>query len=171
MLVYNCDETGISLVRESCSRDGTENNVLTSAEKGKPHTLLAHVVASSHVLPYLQKRHVLNAMEGAVSNTLLMAIERVNSKVPVISRPYPLARLLLFLQDGHVLHTSIVLELAPTNQAHILLYFPAHTAHVLQPLDVSVFLKLTLYQVHTSAFRIGVSGHVLVSDQRECGGV
>ena len=40
------------------------------------------------------------------------------------------------IEDGHATHISI--ELAHANNVH-LLCLPAHTTHILQPLDVNVF--------------------------------
>ena len=45
----------------------------------------------------------------------------------------------LLIQDGHSSHISIeVIELACDNEVYILC-LPAHTTHILQPLDVGVF--------------------------------
>ena len=51
----------------------------------------------------------------------------------------PPARPVLLIKDGHTSHTSIeVIELACANNVD-LLCLPAHTTHILQPLDVGVF--------------------------------
>ena len=51
----------------------------------------------------------------------------------------PPARPVLLIEDGHSSHISLdVIGLAPDNGIH-LLCLPAHTTHLLQPLDVSVF--------------------------------
>ena len=45
-------------------------------------------------------------------------------------------RPVLLIQDGHASHMSIgLIELARANDVH-LLCLPAHTTHILQPLDV-----------------------------------
>ena len=51
----------------------------------------------------------------------------------------PPARPVILIQDGHTSHVSIqLIELARANNVHILC-LPAHTTHLLQPLDVGVF--------------------------------
>ena len=46
---------------------------------------------------------------------------------------------MLLIQDGHSSHVSIeLIECARANDIH-LLCLPAHTTHILQPLDVGVF--------------------------------
>ena len=51
----------------------------------------------------------------------------------------PCSRLVLLIQDGQSSHVSIeLIELALMNDVH-LLCIPAHTPHLLQPLDVGVF--------------------------------
>ena len=155
MLIYNCDETGISIVHKPgkvVAEMGRRNvYALTSAERGKTHTVLACVSASGHVLPpmiiYPRKRCVPDAMkEGAVPDTLFMSSETgwINSELYLQWFQFfldhiPPVRPVLLLEDGHASHTSIeVLELARANGVHILC-FPAHSTHVLQPLDVGVF--------------------------------
>ena len=55
------------------------------------------------------------------------------------SRAYSSTRPVLLLKDGHASHTTIeVIELARASNVHILC-LPAHTTHVLQPLDVGGF--------------------------------
>ena len=54
----------------------------------------------------------------------------------------PPARPVLLIQDGHGSHLSLdVIQLARENDIHFLC-LPAHTTHLLQPLDVSVFKSL-----------------------------
>ena len=51
----------------------------------------------------------------------------------------PSTRPVILIQDGHVSHILIPpIELAQKNNVH-LLCLPAHTTHILQPLDVRVF--------------------------------
>ena len=55
MLIYNCDETGISVVHKTgkvIAESGCRNvYAVTSAERGKMHTMLSCVSASGYVLP------------------------------------------------------------------------------------------------------------------------
>ena len=81
MLIYNLDETGITIVHKpgKVTAEVGRCNVyaVTSAEKlkGKTHTVIACVSASGYVLPpmmvYPRKRlPPANLREGAVPNTL-----------------------------------------------------------------------------------------------------
>ena len=84
--------------------------------------------------------------EGAVPNTLFEHSDNgwVNADLYVEWMKFfianiPPARPVLLIQDGHGSHVSIdVIELARANNIH-LLCLPAHTTHILQPLDVGVF--------------------------------
>jgi len=59
--------------------------------------------------------------------------------VTFFSKNIPPIRPVLLIHDGHASHISIeAIEFARTNNIHILC-LPAHTTHVLQPLDVGVF--------------------------------
>ena len=55
MQIYNCDETGVSVVHRTgkvvAEMGRHKVYAVTSAEKGKMHTVLACVSASGHVLP------------------------------------------------------------------------------------------------------------------------
>ena len=78
MLVYNVDETGISIVHTPAkvvTEVGRNVYSITSAEKGKTHTVLTCVSTSGYVLPpmlvYPRKRCVPEDMKlGAVPNVL-----------------------------------------------------------------------------------------------------
>ena len=80
-----------------------------------------------------------NFKEGALSNTLFAHSDNgwVNKDVYLEWFKFfldniPSARPVLLIQDGHASHLSI--ELARANEVHILC-LPAHTTHVLQPLE------------------------------------
>ena len=124
---------------------------ITSAERGKTHTILSCVSASCCVLPplmiYPRKRSVPdNFKEGAVPNTLFCTTANgwINSDVYLewlkfFSKNIPPVRPVLLIQDGHGSHISIdVIEFARANSIYILC-LPAHTTHILQPLDIGVF--------------------------------
>ena len=56
----------------------------------------------------------------------------------------PLTRPVLLILDGHASHVTInVIKLAHENNIH-LLCLPAHTSHILQPLDVGVFYSFKI---------------------------
>ena len=57
----------------------------------------------------------------------------------------PPARPILLIEDGHGSHNSIeLIELACANDVH-LLCLPAHTTHILQPLDIGVFKSFKIF--------------------------
>ena len=64
----------------------------------------------------------------------------MNSEVSIfLGKNIPPARPVILIQHGHALHVSIsLIEVARANDVHILC-LPAHTTHLLQPLDVGVF--------------------------------
>ena len=155
MQIFNSDETGISVVHKPgkvITQLGRHNVYsITSAERGKTHTILSCVSASGFVLPplmiYPRKQSVPdNLRVGAVPNTLFHNSENgwINSDIyfdwlKFFSRNIPPIRPVLLIQDGHGSHISIeVIEFARENGIYILC-LPAHTSHILQPLDVGVF--------------------------------
>ena len=96
---------------------------------------------------YPRKRCVTeNLKEGAIPDTYFATSESrwINSELYLewfrfFLQHIPPTRPVLLLKDGHASHTSIeVIELARANNVHFLC-LPAHTTHVLQPLDVGVF--------------------------------
>ena len=124
---------------------------LTSGEKGKTHTVVVCVSASGHAVPplmiYPRKRAVSESMKvGAVPGTVFMTsdngwitqeiyLEWFKFFIRSISPAWPV----LLIEDGHGSHITLdVIELASTNDVH-LLCLPAHTSHILQPLDIGVF--------------------------------
>jgi len=84
MLIFNSDETGISVVHKpgKVVAELGRHNVysMTSAERGKTHTILSCVSASGYVLPpmmiYPRKKAVPDKLkEGAVPGTLFVSSE------------------------------------------------------------------------------------------------
>lgn len=155
MQIFNVDETGVTIVNRP-------NNVvaelgrhkvytITSAERGKTHTVLSCVSAAALALPpfiiYPRKRKVPdNFREGAAPGTLfhntesgLMTKEVYLEWFKFFLDHIPPARPVVLIQDGHASHFSIeLIELARANDIW-LLCLPAHTSHILQPLDVGIF--------------------------------
>ncbi len=115
------------------------------------HTQLCLVSASGYILSplmvYPRKKSVPDNLKvGAIPDTLFCNSDNgwINSGVYIewlkfFSRKIPPIRPVLLIQDGHGTHISIdVIEFARENGIHILC-LPAHTTHILQPLDVGVF--------------------------------
>ena len=160
MQIYNVDETGVTIVHKVgkvVAEVGRRVWSITSAEKGKTHTVLSCVSASGVSLPplliYLRKRAVPdNLRAGAVPGTMLQSSENgwINQDIYMkwfqfFLKSIPPARPVLLIEDGHASHISMeVIELAHTNNVH-LLCLPAHSTHILQPLDVGI---LKSFKVH-----------------------
>ena len=154
MQIYNMDETGISIVHKPgrlLTQVGRRNVwSITSAEKGKTHTILTCVSASGYALPpfmiYPRKRIAENLKVSAVPGTAFHCSDSgwVNSGLfckwlDFFVKLIPPSRPVLLLLDGHVSHMSIeAIEVARSNEVHMLC-IPAHTTHILQPLNVGVF--------------------------------
>ena len=149
MQIFNADETGVTVVHtpgKVVAQLGRQNVYsVTSAERGKTHTILACVSASGFVLPpliiYPRKKNVPEHLkEGAVlfrnSKSGWITKELYLEWFDFFLRNIPPARPVLLIQDGHSSYVTI--ELARSNDIH-LLCLQAHTTHILQPLDVGVF--------------------------------
>ena len=155
MQIYNCDEMGITVVHKPgkvVAEVGCHKvYAVTSAEKGKTHTILTCVSASGHVLPpmmiYPRKQTPpANFREGAVAQTLFANSTNgwINSNLfmewfEFFLANIPPTRPVLLIMDGHGTHISIdLIKSLPASGVH-LLCLPSHTTHVLQPLDMGVF--------------------------------
>ena len=157
MQIYNMDECGITIVHNpgKVFTEVGRRNVwsISSAEKGKTHTLLCCVSASGQALPpfmiYPRKRMSEKLQEGCVAGTVFacsdsgwVTEELYMQWFKLFISSIPLTRPVLLIEDGHSSHISIdVIRLARDNNIH-LLCLPSHTTHLLQPLDVGVFKSL-----------------------------
>ena len=152
MNIYNMDETGVSIVHKpgKVVTEVGRRNVwgVTSAEKGKTHTILTCVSASGSALPpffiYPRKRIMEKLKEGALPGTAFDT-GWVNTELFIKWFEFFLlqispSRPVLLILDGHSSHIAIIeaIELARANDIHMLC-IPAHTTYILQPLDVGVF--------------------------------
>ena len=183
MQIYNSDETGVTIVHKPTKvvAELGRRNVysVTSAEKGRTHTVLSCVSVSAFVLPpcivYPRKRKVPdNLREGAVPGTLFAQSENgwINCDIYMylewfefFLKNIPPLRPVILIQDSHVSHMLIkVIELARANDVH-LLCLPAHTTHMFQPLDVVVFKPFKTYFSKTRASYLAKHpGRVITND-------
>ena len=155
MNIYNSDETGVTIVFKPgkvVAEMGCKNVYsVSAAERGRTHTILSCISASGSFIPpmmvYPRKRAVPQQhKEGAYPNTLFVSSENgwMTSQLYIewfkfFLQSIPSVRPVLLIQDGHGSHVSIeLIEMARSNDVH-LLCLPAHTSHLLQPLDVGVF--------------------------------
>ena len=181
MQVYNIDETGITVVHKPgkvFSVVGRKHVYsLTSAEKGKTHTVVACVSASGNSIPplmiYPRKKAVPEGMKiGAVPGTIFMNSDNgwITQDIYLewfkfFIKTIPPARPVLLIEDGHGSHITLdVIELARKNNIH-LLCLPAHTSHILQPLDIGVFHSFkTLYSKACRKYIAKNPGRVITSE-------
>ena len=154
MQLYNADETGVTIVHKP-GKVITELGChhvysITSAERGRTHTILSCSSATGFMLPpciiYPQKTKVPeNFKEGARAGTLFCSSKNgwINSELYLewfdffLRTLLPQEPLFSFKMGTH--HVSIqLIELARANDVHILC-LPAHMNNLLQPLGVGVF--------------------------------
>ncbi len=117
---------------------------VTSAEKGKTHTVLACASASGFSLPpfiiYPRKRITEGLRSGAFPGTVFNCSDSgwVNGELFLVWLNFFPSRPVLLILDGHASHVSIqVIEFARSNMVPMLC-LPARTTHQLQPMDISV---------------------------------
>ena len=157
MQIFNTDEIGVFVVHKP-GKVITEMGrkcvwSISSAEKGKNHTILSCVSAAGFSLPpfmvYPRKRISEALKVGAYPGTCFTCSDKgwITQEVYVewfrfFLKTIPPIRPILLIADGHSSHVSMeVIELACDNNVH-LLCLPSHTTHLLQPLDVGIFKSL-----------------------------
>ena len=128
MLIYNADETGVSVIHKPCkvlAELGRRNVYVTSAERGKMHTILAYVSPAGNYLPPIMDFPRKKCMpdkfkEGCVPGTLFKTNESgwMNTELYLewfhfFLQQIPPLRPILLIQDGHNSHVSIkIIQLA-----------------------------------------------------------
>ena len=151
---------------------------VTSAEKGRTHTIFGCASASGHVLPPVmifprKQTPPANFREGTVAQTLFAnsANGWINNDLFLQWFKFFLANIpptqpMLLIMDGHGTHMSIeLIELARSSGVH-LLCLPSHTTHILQPLDVGVFRSFkSNFSKACSKYLAAHPGRVITSDK------
>ncbi|CAG9562808.1 unnamed protein product [Danaus chrysippus] len=165
--IYNCDETGISCVSKTKSKIIAEKGrkqvgSLSSAERGQTVTVeICFNAAGTYMPPMLifprqrMKQELLdrappgttaecNARGWMTTETFMSWFQRF-----VIFSGASITKPVLLLLDGHVTHTQNieVIENARKNGV-VMLCFPPHCTHRLQPLDVGFMKPLSVYYDH-----------------------
>ncbi|XP_073959486.1 uncharacterized protein [Choristoneura fumiferana] len=155
--IWNCDETGLTFVNKP-------NKVVTKigkkyiynrtyAEKGTTTTVLACINAAGCFIPpmviFKGVRNIPELSNGSLPNSLTRLSPKgwINASLflewlKFFAASIPPARPVMLIMDSHASHINpSVLEYA--RYEHIVLFtMPAHTSHLLQPLDVGVFRPL-----------------------------
>lgn len=162
--IYNVDETGFTVCQKSqkiVAKRGKKNvGILSSAEKGKNVTVVCCVSACGNYIPPMfvypraRVRHefldrgpvgaIAKANKsGWITEELFMDwFQHFINHVQPKTRQQPT----LLLADGHASHVNnlALVDKARENNV-ILLIFPSHCTHRLQPLDVAVYKSLKFY--------------------------
>lgn len=170
--IYNVDETGHSTVQVPSKVISTKGKrqvgAATSAERGTNTTGVYCNSATGHFIPpmliFKRKRMADSLKNGAPDGTVFACTDSgwINADVFVqwlrhfiaCVKPSPDNKYLLLL-DGHTCHSKNLeaIQLARDNGI-IMLSFPGHTTHRLQPLDVAFFKSLK------SSYNIEIENHL-----------
>ncbi|XP_022166135.1 uncharacterized protein LOC111030774, partial [Myzus persicae] len=162
--IYNCDETGISSVPKSkakiiATKGRKQVGSITSAERGETVTVEMCMNSVGRYMPPLfifpRQRHNMDFMRNAPPGSYVefhpsgwmqkSIFERWLQNFITFSNSSKDTPVLLLL-DGHSTHTKNIelINLARDNGV-ILLCFPPHCTHRLQPLDVGLMKPLSVY--------------------------
>ena len=180
MQIFNIDEVGVTVVHKpgKVITEMGRKNVwsISSAEKGKNHTILSCVSAAGFSLPpfmiYPRKRISEALKEGAYLGTSFNCSDNgwITQQLYIewfcfFLKAIPPTRPVLLIEDGHSSHITIeVIELARENEVH-LLCLPSHTTHLLQPLDVGIFKPLkSYYNKECKKYLTANPGRVITTD-------
>ncbi|CAK1600155.1 unnamed protein product [Parnassius mnemosyne] len=165
--IYNCDETGVSVVPKTKSKiiarkSRKQVGSITSAERGTTITIEICFSASGQYMPpmmvFPRKRMdpqlMLNAAPGfwdVCSDSGWMTAELflgwfkkfVEFSGATVDRP------VLLLLDGHSTHTQNLDVINETRSNGVIIFcFPPHTSHRLQVADVAYMKPLSTYYDH-----------------------
>jgi len=159
--IYNADETVFSICHKPhkivAKRGKQYVGALTSAERGRNTTVVCCISAVGNYIPpfiifprvHMKSSLMDSAPPGSVGNATKSGwineemfsawFDHFLANVQPLSRPQPV----LLLLDGHSSHTRNieVLDKAKSNNV-VILVFPSHCTHRLQPCDVSFFKSL-----------------------------
>lgn len=162
--IYNCDETGVSVVPKSRSKviaatGKKQVGALTSAERGTTITIeVCFNAAGTYVPPmfiYPRKRLKQELLNGAPPNSwaecsdsgwitaeIFLRWFQKFLKFTNASKNNPV----MLLLDGHASHTQN-LQLIDEAREHgvTIICFPPHTTHKLQPADVGFMRPLSIF--------------------------
>ncbi|XP_065639898.1 uncharacterized protein LOC136072595 [Hydra vulgaris] len=156
--LWNCDETGLSYVVKP-------NKVVTAigkryvykrtyADRGETHTLLGYVCANGSWIPPLIIFKGVRWNDNLKADCLPNCMVKLSPKGWINSDLFlewfkffmdfiPSERPVILFMDSHASHINMdVILLAKENEIY-LFTFPAHTSHLLQPLDVGIYKPLS----------------------------
>ena len=154
--VYNCDETGLTTAHKPpkvvAARGKKQIGQVTSAERGELVTLLFIINAIGNTIPPVFvyprvhfKDYFLNGAPvgsvGLACRSGWMTAELFPQAMDHIIRHAKCTKEnpILLILDNHASHVTIEAINKARDNGIIMLTFPPHCSHKLQPLDVSVF--------------------------------
>ncbi|XP_031328936.1 uncharacterized protein LOC116159965 [Photinus pyralis] len=163
--IFNCDETGLTTVGKKshskiiAKRGRRQVGAISSAERGQLITAeLCFSAAGNYVPPLLifpRQRMKPELLDGAPPGTIAACHSSgwmqseifvqwlrhfINHTKPTENDP------VLLLLDGHASHTKNLEAIKLARESHVvLLCFPPHCSHRMQPLDVGFMAPLSVY--------------------------
>lgn len=183
--IFNCDETGMTTVPKTlakviASKGKRQVGSLTSAERGQTVTMEICMCADGRYMPpmfiFPRKRLKPELMDDAAPGAWAECHSSGWIQSDIFSRwmerfitfsNATLQKKVLLLLDGYATHTKNleVIDLAKKNGV-IMLCFPPHCTHRLQPLDVSFMKPLsTFYSAEIQKWLRSHPGRVVTSFQ------
>ncbi|KAF2885383.1 hypothetical protein ILUMI_20781 [Ignelater luminosus] len=163
MRIYNMDESGIQTVPSKVSKivahkGRKQVGFLTSAERGQNISIVLCLNATGQFIPpaiiFPRKRHNDLLYQGLPYGTLCLHNESGYMKSDTFVKflehfqkhcQSSVDKKVLLILDGHVTHQTVeAIEYCRSNGI-IMLSFPPHCTHEMQPLDVAVFSPLMTY--------------------------
>jgi len=159
--MYNVDETGFTICQKSQRIVGKKGKktvgIMSSAEKGKNVTVICCVSAAGNYVPPMFIFPRVRVRPDLLDRGPTGAVARANKSGWITEalfeewfdhfinyvQPKSRSQPTLLLADGHCSHINnlSLIEKARDNNV-ILLIFPSHCTHKLQPLDVAVYKSL-----------------------------
>lgn len=160
--IYNCDETGVTTVQRPdrivAEKGVKQVGAMTSAERGTLVTMCLAVNASGNAIPPMLVFPRVNFREHFITNGPTGCCGSANPsgwmketdflkfmehfvKHTRCSKEHPV----LLLLDNHASHISLAIIDFCRDNGVVLVSFPPHCSHKLQPLDRSVYGPLKKY--------------------------
>lgn len=154
--IFNIDETGVTTVLKPvkivAEKGKKQVNVITSAERGELTTFVGIINAAGAALPpvyiFPRIRKPDDYLDGAPPSSLALGSHNgwmtgelfvaVLDHIKLHTLCTPDQKILLLL-DNHEAHVTVKAVNFCRENGIIMLSFPPHTSHKLQPLDVSVY--------------------------------
>ncbi|XP_023310002.1 uncharacterized protein LOC108904856 [Anoplophora glabripennis] len=154
--IFNLDETGVTTVlrppRVVAPKGKKQIGLIASAERGELVTCVGVISATGNALPpvyifprvrniddYLENGPALSAAFGNKSGWMTGDLFIKTLEHIVKHTSCNKENKILLLMDNHESHTTLAAILYARENGIVLLSFPPHTSHKLQPLDVGVY--------------------------------